>query len=161
MTSSLRKVKQIALLINTLQENMLTWLAEMGVSREGNDKYVELYDRVKQDRLIDNGVFKESTWRTGLRREQRWGSAGEMTPFQWSTREDRDDVGVLTALMHDNEQSVTAADAPTQAVDGTAIWVCRENVKNGNRISKSMQLNSFGWFQNSMILNRGSISRLD
>jgi hypothetical protein len=27
--------------------------------------------------------------------------------------EDRDDVGVLTALMHDNEQSVTAADAPT------------------------------------------------
>jgi hypothetical protein len=40
-------------------------------SREGNDKYVELYDRVKQDRLIDNGVFKESTWRTGLRREQR------------------------------------------------------------------------------------------
>jgi hypothetical protein len=41
-----------------------------------------------------------------------------MTPFQWSTREDRDDVGVLTALMHDNEQSVTA-DAPTQAVDGT------------------------------------------
>jgi hypothetical protein len=31
--------------------------------------------------------------------------------------------------MHDNEQSVTAADAP-KAVDGTvAIWVCRENVK--------------------------------
>jgi hypothetical protein len=33
-----------------------------GWSREGNDKYVELYDRVKQDRLIDNGVLKESTW---------------------------------------------------------------------------------------------------
>jgi hypothetical protein len=30
----------------------------MGVVEEGNDKYVELYDRVKQDRLIDNGVFK-------------------------------------------------------------------------------------------------------
>jgi hypothetical protein len=30
----------------------------MGVVEEGN-KYVELYDRVKQDRLIDNGVFKE------------------------------------------------------------------------------------------------------
>jgi hypothetical protein len=38
----------------------------MGVVKR-NDKYVELYDRVKQDRLIDNGVFKESTWRTGLR----------------------------------------------------------------------------------------------
>jgi hypothetical protein len=39
-----------------------------------------------------------------------------MTPFPMGTREDRDDVGVLTALMHDNEQSVTAA---PQAVDGT------------------------------------------
>jgi hypothetical protein len=23
---------------------------------------IELYDRVKQDRLIDNGVFKETHW---------------------------------------------------------------------------------------------------
>jgi hypothetical protein len=37
-------------------------LTQRGWSREGNDKYVELYDRVKQDRLIDNGVLKESTW---------------------------------------------------------------------------------------------------
>jgi hypothetical protein len=33
-----------------------------------NDKCVELYDRVKQDRLITMVFSKESTWRTGLRR---------------------------------------------------------------------------------------------
>jgi hypothetical protein len=91
-----------------------------GWSREGNDKYVELYDRVKQDRLIDNGVFKRkymAHWiekRAKMRKRRR----NDTVP-NGIQGEDRDDVGVLTALMHENEQSATTADAPTQAVDGT------------------------------------------
>jgi hypothetical protein len=78
----------------TTKGNMLTWL-NGGWSREGNDKYVELYDRVKQDRLIDNGVFKESTWRTGLRREQNEEAQAKWHRSNGVQGEDRDDVGVL------------------------------------------------------------------
>jgi hypothetical protein len=84
----------------------------MGVVEEGNDKYVELYDRVKQDRLIDNGLFsKESTWRTGLRRkDERKRRRNDTVPNGIQGKIVM--MSVLTALMHDNEQSVTMADAP-------------------------------------------------
>jgi hypothetical protein len=55
---------------------------------------------------------KRSTWHW-IEKRAKMRSAGEMTPFHRIQGEDRDDVGVLTALMHDNEQSVTTADAPT------------------------------------------------
>jgi hypothetical protein len=45
-----------------------------------------------------------------------------MTPFNGVQGEDRDDVGVLTALMHDNEQSVTTADAPTKLLMGRLLY---------------------------------------
>jgi hypothetical protein len=46
--------------------------------------------------------------------------------------------------MHDNEQSVTAADAPTQAVDGTVNMSLQGKCKIMLETGLANQCNSFG-----------------
>jgi hypothetical protein len=92
-----------------------------GWSRDGNDKYVQLYDKVKEDRLANNGAFKREYMQHWIEkkrsaRKRRRNDTSQPHPVG----EDRDDVDILlTALMHGHGQSVTAAGA-APAIDGTS-----------------------------------------
>jgi hypothetical protein len=99
-----------------------------GWPQEGNDKYVELYDRVKQDRIAVNGAFKKKYMTHWMEKKQsaRKHKRHNNTPTRLP--ENRDDMELLvSAWRNENDEPATVADEAPD-VTTTAICCSRTNI---------------------------------